>query len=405
MTALVPVPAKVDPLPFPTLADRPAGTYNNKAYAWADRIPAVVDAMNAQALATYQNAVVAGEQASSAVGLASAAAQSESNAANSASTATTKANAASASADSAAQSATQAQSGNVELQSRMLGVKTSAPTTDNFGQPLQDGAIYINRNNNSWNWWDGTGWKVGLTDPDVSVVDWANINNVPNTIEGFGITNAVKLSDIKWSNLADKPTTVAGYNISDAVATGGTQSISGTKTFTNGIKFGSQVATSITDLNKHLDLYGGSYGINVTGSRLGHIAPANASHNFTIGGTDYAVISNTGLSVGGNITNSGSITAGGNVTAYSDARLKSQLKRIENPLAKLLSLTGYTYKRNDTGQKQTGLLAQEVFNVLPEAVEIGTTPDQLMSVAYGNMMGLVVEAIKAIDNRLTMQGM
>jgi hypothetical protein len=46
----------------------------------------------------------------------------------------------------------------------------------------------------------------------------------------------------------------------------------------------------------------------------------------------------------------------------------------------------------ETNSRQTGLIAQDVQKVLPEAV-IG---DDILSVAYGNMVGLLVEAIKEL---------
>ena len=66
---------------------------------------------------------------------------------------------------------------------------------------------------------------------------------------------------------------------------------------------------------------------------------------------------------------------------------------IENALEKVSQLTGYTYTRTDTGQKQTGLVAQDIEKVLPEAV---TDSGDYKAVAYGNMMGLIVEAIKEL---------
>ena len=100
---------------------------------------------------------------------------------------------------------------------------------------------------------------------------------------------------------------------------------------------------------------------------------------------------NTGLSVG-TTTDAGStnILAAGNITAYSDIRLKTDLKIIPNALFKVKQLTGYTYIRTDSGVRQTGLVAQDVQKVLPEAVSEG----EYLSLAYGNMVGLLVEAIK-----------
>jgi len=99
-----------------------------------------------------------------------------------------------------------------------------------------------------------------------------------------------------------------------------------------------------------------------------------------------------------NITSyTGDFTATGNITAYSDARLKTNLKQIENALEKVKQLTGYVYKRLDTNTIETGLIAQDVEKVLPEAVNKN---NEYLAVAYGNLIGLIVEAIKELELRL-----
>jgi hypothetical protein len=83
-----------------------------------------------------------------------------------------------------------------------------------------------------------------------------------------------------------------------------------------------------------------------------------------------------------------------NVTAYSDIRVKTNIQRIENAVDKVKQLNGYTYDRTDNPEvgRQTGVIAQEVLKVLPEAV--GGSEESHYSVAYGNMVGLLIEAIK-----------
>ncbi|QIW90126.1 hypothetical protein OLCHANIL_00029 [Vibrio phage V05] len=91
-----------------------------------------------------------------------------------------------------------------------------------------------------------------------------------------------------------------------------------------------------------------------------------------------------------------SIQSAGNITAYSDARVKTNVERITNPLEKIDRLNGYTYDRTDVEcPRQTGVIAQEVLEVLPEAVvESGGDADGHYAVAYGNMVGLLIEGIK-----------
>jgi hypothetical protein len=93
----------------------------------------------------------------------------------------------------------------------------------------------------------------------------------------------------------------------------------------------------------------------------------------------------------------GAIYATGNITAYSDRRAKSNIEKIKNPLEKINKISGYTYtmKTEDNLDKRyTGLIAQEVLEILPEAV--AGSEDTQYSLAYGNMVGILVEAIKEL---------
>ncbi|MBN3003347.1 tail fiber domain-containing protein [Chromobacterium alkanivorans] len=96
----------------------------------------------------------------------------------------------------------------------------------------------------------------------------------------------------------------------------------------------------------------------------------------------------------------GNMTAAGSVTGLSDIRLKTNIHRIDNALGKVKQLGGYTYDRLDTHCRQTGLIAQEVLGVLPEAVIETADDDKTLSVAYGNMAGLFVEAIKELSAQI-----
>jgi len=95
--------------------------------------------------------------------------------------------------------------------------------------------------------------------------------------------------------------------------------------------------------------------------------------------------------------NSGNLTATGNVTAYSDPRLKKNLVKIGDSLAKVSLLTGYTYERIDTGEPGVGLLSTDVESVVPEAVQKSGKYD---AVNYGGLVGLLVEAIKELTARV-----
>jgi hypothetical protein len=124
-------------------------------------------------------------------------------------------------------------------------------------------------------------------------------------------------------------------------------------------------------------------------------APAFSTSGDTNTGIYFSSADTLNVTTGGTLAatfaSNGAFTAVGDVTAFSDARLKKDIQPIANALDKLESLTGYTFERLDTGERQTGVIAQEVQLVLPEAVN---TEGEYLSVAYGNMIGLLIEAIK-----------
>jgi hypothetical protein len=80
----------------------------------------------------------------------------------------------------------------------------------------------------------------------------------------------------------------------------------------------------------------------------------------------------------------------------SDKRLKTDIQPIPDALIKISQINGVTYLRTDTPEtvRHTGVIAQEVEAVLPEVVATGL--DGYKVVAYGNMIGLLVEAIKEL---------
>jgi len=91
------------------------------------------------------------------------------------------------------------------------------------------------------------------------------------------------------------------------------------------------------------------------------------------------------------------LTASGNVTAYSDISLKENIETISNALEMVNSLRGVRFNRKDLegNPLQIGVVAQEVEKIVPEVVK--TADDGLKSVAYGNLIGVLIEAIKELS--------
>lgn len=107
--------------------------------------------------------------------------------------------------------------------------------------------------------------------------------------------------------------------------------------------------------------------------------------------SSYAWYYQAGGSAGRQFSVNGAITASGNITAFSDVKLKENIKPIENALDKLTQIRGVTYDRKDTKAHEAGVIAQEVEVVLPEVV---VESNGVKSVAYGNLNALLIEALK-----------
>jgi hypothetical protein len=95
--------------------------------------------------------------------------------------------------------------------------------------------------------------------------------------------------------------------------------------------------------------------------------------------------------------NSGNFVATGNVTAYSDAKLKENVKTIENAVDLVNQMRGVYYDRIDTGEAGVGVIAQELREIVPEVVKDN---DGTLSVAYGNLVGVLIEAVKELSNKV-----
>jgi hypothetical protein len=95
------------------------------------------------------------------------------------------------------------------------------------------------------------------------------------------------------------------------------------------------------------------------------------------------------------VSSTGAVTATGTYSTTSDIRLKTDFDHIHDALAKVLKLTGYTYKRieNPDAPREMGLIAQNVREVAPEVV---SEDDKMLTVAYPNLVALLVEAIKEL---------
>ncbi|WP_048710785.1 tail fiber domain-containing protein [Microvirga massiliensis] len=94
----------------------------------------------------------------------------------------------------------------------------------------------------------------------------------------------------------------------------------------------------------------------------------------------------------------GTVTFSGNVGAYSDLRMKKNVRPITDALAKVLAMQGVWFDRIESGETSAGVIAQQLRPIAPELVR--EDRDGMLSVDYGNLAGYFIEAIKELAAKL-----
>lgn len=199
--------------------------------------------------------------------------------------------------------------------------------------------------------------------------------------------------------------------LSGNATVGGTLGVTGLATFTTNVSAGA-APTDIAHLtNKfyvdgqdalRLALTGGTLTGNLTISKTAPAVLLTAT-----GGSNFSVLNDGSLcgiyrsssgSWGFYSDTSGNLTAAGNVTAYSDARLKENVQTIRDAVNLVGRMRGVFYDRIDTGKPGVGVIAQEMQEIVPQVVIRNS--DDTLSVAYGNLVGVLIEAVKELSARV-----
>lgn len=139
------------------------------------------------------------------------------------------------------------------------------------------------------------------------------------------------------------------------------------------------VATDVTLNNEDFDLVFK----NMT-------AGAAASEKMRITSTGDVGIGNTAPSYKLHVTGTVAAT---DFDTLSDRNLKENIVNIDNALEKVNQINGVYFNfKNDPSRRHAGVIAQEIEAVLPEV--ISKSNEGILSVGYGNIVGLLIEAIK-----------
>ena len=218
-----------------------------------------------------------------------------------------------------------------------------------------------------------------------------NIGGNTNLTGTLGVTGATTLSN---TLNVTAPTTLSNtLNVTGVTTVSNAFNVIGNTTITNG-----DLYITRTD--------GGGGDILANGGTDGIFGIFNTTNSGTIslnaknsGGTYNNILSLTSTIA----TVSGELNVTGDITAFStsDQRLKENIVPIVNPLAKVLKISGNTYDWVQGSGKEgsdVGVIAQEILEVLPEAVT--TRETGYLAVRYEKIIPLLIEAIKDLSAKV-----
>lgn len=134
---------------------------------------------------------------------------------------------------------------------------------------------------------------------------------------------------------------------------------------------------------------------NAAGAIIYNVSPVLDGFDFRTGGG----VSRMTLDAAGNLTVDGCVD-GNNTACASDRRFKKDIAPLDDALATVAKLRGVSYfwrrdefpDRNFETGRQTGVIAQEVQEILPESVRERT--DGYLAVEYNSLIPVLIEAIK-----------
>lgn len=309
--------------------------------------------------------------------------------------------------------------------------KLVSPTVKGNLELLDDGAIIkiaadddlqITHSGSAGDITCGTG-TLDINTARLDIKDEAGSETMASFISDGAVT-------LNHDNSARIATTSAGASVTGTLSVSGTSAFTGAVTGTNGF-----VSSNTSYLSSEIDQSSGNFTIDCAGDinldadggnvylkdnngvyarffnnssnlliQSGGItcvtfSGANSTFSGTVATGSNLAVTGT-ITASSNITSSGTVT-GAEVTATSDVALKENITTISDALATVDKLRGVDFTWKDGGKNGTGLIAQEVESVVPEAVlDVTTNDETTKTIAYGNLTGVLVEAIKDLKKKV-----
>jgi hypothetical protein len=227
------------------------------------------------------------------------------------------------------------------------------------------------------------------------------------TIGTLGVSAISTLGVTSTTNLTTQQLNVSGLSTFSGIATH-TAGLFGTQASFTGVVTASSFSGSGTNLTGIVTSIVAGANITISGSTgqvtINSSGGGGTTSQWTTVSSGIVTTSNVGikstapssaLDVIGDVKVSGIVTAT-DFNSTSDAKLKTNVQIIENPIEKIEKINGVSFNWIENQRPSMGVIADELQKVLPELV----TDTDPKTVNYNGLIGLLIECVKSQEKRI-----
>jgi len=252
-------------------------------------------------------------------------------------------------------------------------------------------------------------------------VDGVDVSVLNSNINSFSSSALTRLStlEVETANLEtftssinttiktrlNAETVVSGSSQVDVMSTTNIARLAttGSNTFTGTISINSGTTGFLTlgASNSYGSISSGGSGATIYFNGATRGGSTTAASNTIVVATDgeFYITNGAANSTKFLIASNGNATLSGTFTENSSIRYKENVETIKYGLDKVLQMRGVTYDKKDNGVKEMGVIAEEIYEVLPEVV-LKSEEGEIDSVSYGRITAVLIEAIKDLKKEI-----
>jgi len=214
------------------------------------------------------------------------------------------------------------------------------------------------------------------------------------------VSGSSQIDVMSTTNIARLATTGSNSFVGNQSITGSGFLVHNLRTLSSANNSNYQLGNDTTANGAGIALFGSTYTTSGQYRQSGAYIYSNQAGGMTLHaeGANSMFLSTNGTTAI-TISSAQNTTFAGTITENSSIRYKENVETIKYGLDKVLQMRGVTYDKKDNGVKEMGVIAEEIYEVLPEVV-LKNEEGDIDSVSYGRITAVLIEAIKDLKKEI-----